>query len=107
MFKNEREQKFYESKGKLVKEHGPLLGRSIIKRINEIQAFNSVGELMNYGGGNPHFLKGNHDKCIGISLNGNFRIIIKPIFDETVDFSTLNLNSIEIVKIMEVDDYHG
>lgn len=107
IFKGAREKKFYESQKELVREYGPQLGRNIIRRINELQMYDSVGELLDYGKGNPHFLTGNLDKCIGISISGNYRLIVKPLFDEGIDFSKLDLYSIEIIKIMEVDDYHG
>lgn len=83
------------------------MAKVITKRVDQLKAANSVGEYMSFKIGNPHFLKGPYKHCIGITLTGNYRLIIEPIYEEGTDFSNLNLYTLRVVTIMEVEDYHG
>lgn len=106
-FKSNKERDFYQDIKALRKDFGDIMAKLIVRRINELEAFDSIGQLMNMKIGKPHFLTGEYIHCIGLSLTGNYRLIVKPLYEENTDFSKLNLDKIFIVRVMEVIDYHG
>ncbi|MGG1616517.1 hypothetical protein ACIFQM_23760 [Paenibacillus sp. NRS-1782] len=106
LFRNTRQKEVFSSEKLLKTEYGQL-AKIITKRMDQLRAAKSISEYMAFKIGNPHFLSGSFDKCIGINLTGNFRLIIEPLYDDNMDFSNLNLSSLEVVTIMEVKDYHG
>lgn len=105
-FKNEKEKKFYESEKELIKTYGQGLARKIQLRIKQMKATSSVGELLDSGLGKGHLLVGNYDKHFALSLDGPNRLVVRIIYDEETDFSRINLHLVEVVKVMEVTNYH-
>ncbi|MDZ4579780.1 hypothetical protein [Bacillus cereus] len=107
LFKNEKEKDFYEDFKKLRKKFGPDLATRITKRISQIEAFESVGDLLDSKLGKGHYLNHDYKNCIGLSLTGNYRLIIEPTYNEGTDFSQLDNYNLKIVTILKVEDYHG
>ena len=64
------------------------MSKMIKRRFNEMKASPNFKEYVSYGIGKPHPLTGNLDKLYGISLNKNYRLIVKPLI-ENLDFSFL------------------
>lgn len=106
LFINEKEKEIFNCEKLLKTEYGQM-AKIITKRIDQLKAARSVGEYMALKIGNPHFLKGDYNRCIGVSITGNYRLIFEPLYEENSDFSKLNLNTLRVVTILEVDDYHG
>lgn len=89
----------------LQRKVGLEIGKKIKQRINQLEAANNFNEyLTKLKFGNPHLLQGNLDKCYGISITGNYRIIVEPIVE---DLNIENLKKCKILKIRGVLDYHG
>jgi mRNA-degrading endonuclease YafQ of YafQ-DinJ toxin-antitoxin module len=106
LFKTEKEKEFYQDFNKLKKKHGLQLAKIITRRIQEMESFESVGTLFDSKLGKGHFLKGQYKGYFALSLTGNFRLIVEPQ-NENTDLSHLDLNSLKIVTIIKVEDYHG
>ena len=107
LFETDKDKAFYEDFKALRKRYGNDLAKLITRRLNEIDDFDSVGDLLDSGIGKAHYLKNNYKNCIGISLTGNYRLIVRPLYDEDTDFSQLDNYSLTIVTILKVEDYHG
>lgn len=60
--------------------------------------------FISLGLGKPHRLYGDLNKCYGISITGNYRLIVKPVCNE-IDINSLKCCDTVIVK--GVVDYHG
>lgn len=96
--------KIINDNNKLIKIVGIELARKIIQRLQEIEATNNFSEYLINAIGHPHRLVGSLDKLYGITLDGNRRLIVKPISDG------LDNNSLEKcynVELKGVVDYHG
>jgi plasmid maintenance system killer protein len=106
LFNDEDQKEVFNNERLLKAKHGQM-SKIIVKRMDQLKAAKSVGEYMSLKLGNPHFLKGEYKRCIGVSLTGNYRLIIEPVYEDDTDFSNLNLFTLRVVTIMEVDDYHG
>jgi len=107
IYKNDREKSFYQDIKALRKDYGDVMAKLIMRRIAEIESHDSVGQLLDRKIGKAHMLTDDYKHCVGISLTGNYRLIIKPVYDDDTDFSQLKLRTVHIVKVMEVIDYHG
>ncbi|NQX44434.1 hypothetical protein HQN87_03730 [Paenibacillus tritici] len=104
---SEKEEENYQNIKYLRKKHGEIMAKSIQNRISQIESLDSVGVLLDTKIGKAHMLDHEYKYHIGLNLTGNYRLIIKPVYEEHTDFSELNLHTIFIVTIMEVKDYHG
>ena len=84
------------------------LAKSIRKRERDLESFNNFLDYLQYGLGKPHSLedsKGNKNEgYYGISLTGNYRLIVKPNCKKNNPGS---LKECEEVIIIGVRDYHG
>lgn len=107
LFKSTEEQAFFQSEKQLIKEYGKEMAKKITQRLNEIQAFDSVGQWLACGLGKPEILKANRKNQISVHLNKNYRLIVEIIYSEHIDISSVNFFEITIVRLEEVVDYHG
>lgn len=107
LFETDKDKEFYENFVALKKCFGNDLARMITKRIDQIESFESIGELLDSKLGKGHYLKENYKNCIALNLNKNYRLIIKPVYNEIEDFSRLDNYNLKIVTILKVEDYHG
>lgn len=105
LFLNDKQREIFSSEKLLKINHGQM-AKIITTRLDQLRAAKSVGEYMSNNIGKPHFLKEQYKGCIGIRLTGNYRLIVKPLYAESTDFSVLDLYKLEVVTIMEVEDYH-
>jgi plasmid maintenance system killer protein len=106
LFVDEKQKETFNSEKLLRAQYGQM-AKIITKRLDQIRAASSLGEYMAMNIGNPHFLKGDYKRCISVKLTGNYRLIFEPLYKENEDFSNLNLTTLSVVTILEVDDYHG
>jgi plasmid maintenance system killer protein len=106
LFKDEDQKELFNCEKSLKKRYGQM-AKIITRRMDQLRAANSVGEYMAFKLGNPHFLKGDYKRCIAVSLTGNYRLIFEPVYEEDTDFANLNLFTLRVVTILEVEDYHG
>jgi proteic killer suppression protein len=58
--------------------------------------------MVEFGIGRCHPLKGNYKGCYALDLEHPYRLIVEPVFDENNETTCIN-----IVKLLEVTDYHG
>lgn len=107
LFLSDREQRFYQSEKQLVRTYGKLMANKITQRLNEMMAFDSVGQLLDSKIGKGHLLDHDYKGCFAVSLTGNYRLIAKLIFNKKTDLSDVNFYKVQIVQIIEVKDYHG
>lgn len=106
-FLDEKEERNYQDIKFLRRSYGETMAKMIQRRINEIEAIESVGLLLDLKIGKAHLLDHEYKYHIGLNLTGNYRLIIKPLYNDDTDYSRLNLHEIQIITIMEVKDYHG
>ncbi len=103
---NERVCKFFEDFTKIAKKHGNEFAKRLNKRISELLAYENVFELFGSGLGQPHFLKGDFDSCIAVSITGNLRLILET------GISQKSRNALDVMKLTKLEikgvvDYHG
>ena len=79
-----------------VRTYGQQLSEMIHARIKQIEAFDTVEELIDYGIGKCHPLTGNRKGQYAMSLTKNWRLIFTKKGDR-----------IQIACIEEIEDYHG
>ena len=104
-YSNNKVRKIIEDPSKLQKTVGFEIGRSVKKRLNELQSANNFNEyLTRIALGKPHPLEGDLDKCYGIHVTGNYRLIVEPI-TESLDMESLK--ECKIIDIKGVVEYHG
>lgn len=89
----------------LQRKVGLEIGRKIKRRMNQLEAASDFNQyLTKLRFGNPHPLEGNLDKCFGISITSNYRIVVEPLETE-LDIESLK--NCKVLNIKGVLDYHG
>lgn len=89
----------------LQKKVGLEIGKKVKQRLNQLEAADNFNEyLTKLRFGNPHPLDGNLDKCFGISITSNHRMIVEPL-ETNLDIESLKY--CKILNIKGVVDYHG
>ncbi len=89
----------------LQKKVGLEMGKKIKQRMNQLEAADNFNQyLTKIALGKPHPLEGNLDKCYGISITANYRIVVEPLETE-LDIESLK--NCKILNIKGVLDYHG
>lgn len=96
--------KYFKDYQRLKKTIGNSLTVMVKLRIDQIQASENLLEYINAGIGKPHWLEGQLKNCLAVSLNKNYRLILRVDIDNK-DASTLRVCNLVIVK--GVEDYHG
>jgi plasmid maintenance system killer protein len=86
------------------KEIGNDLARGTKKRHDQLRAAANFGIYPSTGLGKPHPLYGNLKGYYGISISGNFRLVVKP---DTESLDPGSLKKCDSVLIEGVMDYHG
>lgn len=104
IFSNRDVQKIVKDSQKLQKKVGLEIGRSLKKRLNQLESANNFNEYLTQSAlGKPHPLSGNSDDCYGIVITKNYRLIVKPISDK------LDMESLKECKIIDMKgvlEYH-
>ena len=88
----------------LAKDYGFDLAKILYRRIAQLQAYETIEDLFSSNLGSPHFLSGELEDCIAISLTKNVRLIL------STKFISKDINEImqsKIIEIKGVVDYHG
>lgn len=106
-YRDDRLKKILNDRNKLTREFGPGNARKIVQRLNEIAAASSLGMLLQCRIGRCHPLKGVYAGMYAMDLEGGWRLVFRPVLDEGQSLVDANLLTVEIVRIMEVTDYHG
>ncbi|HBI73656.1 MAG TPA: hypothetical protein DDY59_10740 [Lachnospiraceae bacterium] len=83
---------------------GMQMTKTFKKRILQIKASDNFAIYLRTGLGKPHPLEGDLNGCYGISITGNFRLVIEPV-TELYDFESLS--KCDTVLVKGVTDYHG
>ncbi len=104
-YQDEKVRKILCDAKMLQRKVGLEMGRKIKQRINQLEAADNFNEyLTKIGLGKPHPLEGNLDKCYGISITANYRIVIEPLGTKLDLESLKNCKELNIKGVL---DYHG
>lgn len=89
----------------LQRKVGLEMGKKITKRMNQLKAAEDFNQyLTKIALGKPHPLDGDLDKCFGISITANYRIVVEPLETELDIESLKNCKKLNIKGVL---DYHG
>ena len=89
--------------GLMKRQIGAELTRSVKKRFDQLRAANNFYIYLSTGLGKPHLLTGMAG-CYGVHVTANWRLVIKPITEDT---SPESLKKCDTIQIKGVVDYHG
>lgn len=103
-FKSPRLQQLCESDKKLTAHFGAINARKIVRRLNEIEAAESLGMLVHYHIGRCHALTENRHGQFALDVEQPLRLIIAPIFEDGQ--SWVDWPKIRKILVVEVTDYH-
>lgn len=103
-YESNKLKRLVEDKVALQKKVGFELAKNFLRRLDQLKAFQSIGELVKSGIDNPHELKGNRMGYIGWSIDRNKRVIIRP--ENAYDLQK-DPYACKKVIIKGVVDYHG
>ena len=104
-YHDEKVEKILCNAKTLQKKVGNEIAKKIKQRLNQIEAADNFNQYVTkIGFGKPHPLIGNLDKCYGISITANYRIVVEPLETE-LDMESLK--NCKVINIKGVLDYHG
>ena len=104
-YEDEKVRKILCDSKTLQRKVGLEIGRKIKLRMNQLEAVNNFNEyLTKLAFGKPHPLEGNLEKCYGIHITANYRIVVEPL-ETNLDIESLK--ECKKLKIKGVLDYHG
>lgn len=104
-FKTNKLKKTCESPKKAQKIYGEEIGYKLTLRIGELKAAINLQDIKDIPSANLHRLKGKRSDEYAVNLAQPYRLVFKSILEESSDIN--DLESIDIVRIEEVIDYHG
>ena len=106
-YDNKRIQKVCSSIASMQKELGHIQAKALNMRLSQLQKVANL-ESLRHDPGNWHELKQNRAGQIAVSLNGPFRLIMKPTEEPppTKPDGGLDWPQITAVTIIEIVDYH-
>lgn len=104
-FKSNKIKKQCEDPRKAQKEYGVRIGNMLTQRVGELSAATSLLDIKYIPAARLHKLEGTRADEYAVDLVHPFRLVFTPILEEDVDIN--KLESINIVRIEEVTDYHG
>lgn len=108
IYKNKKLKKLCENNKIAIKKLGPKSAYKLVQRLNEIKAAPNLETMVKFRIGRCHPLEGNLKGKYALDLEHPFRLIIEPVYKEDSSYNhNLKLSNINIVKIVEVIDYHG
>ena len=97
-------EKITGSRGLLQRKIDPKMVKTIKRRVLEMKASNTFSIFLSTGLGKPHSLEGDLKGCFGISISGNYRLIIELCCDMS---DTVAVNNCEAIIVKGIVDYHG
>ncbi len=104
-FRNNRIKKQCENPQKAQLDFGLRMGNVLTQRVSELAAATSLLDIKHIPAARLHRLKGTRADEYAVDLVHPYRLVFKPILREGV--AIFDLESINIVRIEEVRDYHG
>lgn len=88
----------------LQRKVGLEIGKKVKQRMNQLEAAENFNQyLTKIGFGKPHPLVGDLDKCYGIYITANYRMVVEPIETE-LDMESLK--KCKLLNIKGVLEYH-
>ncbi|MFU0800646.1 MAG: type II toxin-antitoxin system RelE/ParE family toxin [Xylanivirga thermophila] len=87
------------------KDYGSNIGNKLTQRVGELIAATSLLDIKYIPSARLHRLKGKRADEYAVDLVHPYRLVFTPILKEGGDIN--ELESINIVRIEEVKDYHG
>lgn len=87
------------------KKYGLEIGAKLTQRVRELDSAPSLADIEKIPAARLHRLKGQRSNEFAVDLVHPFRLVFKPILEGDADINILD--SITIVRIEEVTDYHG
>lgn len=103
-FNNAKLKKLCEDDKKLTAQFGAVNARKIVQRLNQIEAAESLGMLVQYRIGRCHPLKGELQGHFALDVEQPLRLIIEPILECGVNWE--DWPSTRKIRVLEVTDYH-
>lgn len=100
------EKELTDSK-QLLKRYGQL-AKKINQRMAELRAADTLAVMATLPQARCHELQGGRKGQFAVDISVNYRLIFKPDHDPvpTKDDGGIDWNSITIISIEEIDDYH-
>lgn len=93
-----------EDERKLTAQYGAANARKICRRLNEIEAAETLGMMVQYRIGRCHPLSGNRQGQFALDLEHPFRLIMVPVYEPGGVAG--NWQSACRIRVLEVTDYH-
>jgi len=81
------------------------MGSKLTQRVNELNSATNLSDIDKNPAARLHRLEGQRSNEFAVDLVHPIRLVFKPILEDDADINTLD--SITIVRIEEVTDYHG
>ena len=103
-FKSAKLKQLCESDKKLTAQFGAVNARKIVQRLNQIEAGDSLGMLVQCRIGRCHPLKGNRQGQFALDVEQPLRLIIEPILECGANWE--DWPNIRKIRVVEVTDYH-
>lgn len=104
-YKSNKLKKQCENPKEAQKAYGTDIGNKLTQRVNEFLAATTLVDIKFNKPSRLHRLKGDRSDEYAVDLVHPFRLVFKPIVNENSNIN--KLECINIVKIEEVEDYHG
>lgn len=89
----------------LQRKVGLEIGKKVKQRVNQLKAAENFNQyLTKIGFGKPHPLVGDLDKCYGIYITANYRMVVEPLETELDMESLKNCKLLNIKGVLEYHD---
>ncbi|MGV9935768.1 type II toxin-antitoxin system RelE/ParE family toxin [Streptomyces olivaceoviridis] len=90
----------------MVRRYGATRARRLQLRLQHLRVAETLADLRQLGG-HPHELTGNFKGAIAVSLDGPYRLVMRPLdADGEVIEPPIDWTSVRAVVIDDVVDYH-
>lgn len=104
-FKNKKIQRQCENPSEAQKVYGVNIGNRLTLRVEQLMAARNLSDIRRIPPARLHKLSGKRANEYAVDLVHPYRLIFTPVFKDGNE--TDKLESINIVRIEEVIDYHG
>lgn len=104
-FKSAKIKKQCEDPKLAQKEYGSQIGNKLTQRVIELHRAKNLLDIKKLPAARLHRLEGLRSDEYAVDLVHPFRLVFKPVLENEGDIN--KLESISIVRIEEVIDYHG
>lgn len=101
-FKNKRLEKSFNDEKKLSKDYGRL-AKKIALRMSVLRAASNLSLIPHTPPTRRHALSNDRHGQWAVDLDGNNRLVFKPLVENEEE---INLEEVTAIEIIEVTDYH-